>query len=293
MPDYQRPLQFGYFLIPDAANMQIVETAQRIESLGFDLIGIQDHPYQRRFLDTWTLLAVIAAQTERIRLFPDVANLPLRPPAMLAKAAATLDILSGGRFELGLGAGGFWQAIEAIGGPTRTPGEAFDALQEAITVIRLLWSGERGIRFEGEYYQLKGAHSGPTPAHPINIWIGATGPRMMKLIGREADGWVPSLAYVPTPKLRDLSGRIDAAAQAAGRDPAAIRRLLNIGLGGESGLLSGPLTTWADDLTTLAVDYGIDTFILAENDPASIERFASEVVPRVREQVAERRALAG
>lgn len=289
MPDYNRPLQFGYFLIPDASNPRLVEDAQRIESLGFDLIGIQDHPYQRRFLDTFTLLAALAAATDRIRLFPDVANLPLRPPAMLAKAAASLDILSGGRFELGLGAGGFWQAIEAYGGPSRTAGEAFDALQEAMTIIRLLWSGERGIRFEGEHYQLKGAHAGPLPAHPIDIWIGAAGPRMMKLIGRAADGWIPSLAYVPPPKLKDLSSRIDDAAREAGRDPASIRRLLNIGLGGESGLMSGPLPTWPDDLTTLALDYGIDTFVLAENDPANVLRFAEDIIPRVRQQVAQHR----
>jgi len=70
---------------------------------------------------TWTLLSMVAATTSRVGLFPDVANLPLRPPAVLAKAAASLDVLSGGRFELGLGAGGFWDAIEAFGGPRRSP----------------------------------------------------------------------------------------------------------------------------------------------------------------------------
>src|SRR5207244_699216 len=75
------------------------------DELGFDVVGIQDHPYQRRFFDTWTLLTAIAMRTDRITVFPDVANVPLRPPAMLAKAAATLDILSDGRLELGLGAG--------------------------------------------------------------------------------------------------------------------------------------------------------------------------------------------
>src|SRR5688572_9002498 len=106
MPDYGRPLQFGYFLTPDAAmHSQIIQTAQTIEALGFELIGIQDHPYQWRFLDTWTLMSVIAAKTERLRIFPDVLNLPLRPPPLVAKAAASLDVLSGGRFELGIGAG--------------------------------------------------------------------------------------------------------------------------------------------------------------------------------------------
>ena len=76
----------------------------------------QDHPYQPRFLDTWTLLSVLAAQTSTVRLAPNVANLPLRPPAVLARSVASLDILSGGRVELGLGAGAFWDAIEANGG---------------------------------------------------------------------------------------------------------------------------------------------------------------------------------
>src|SRR6185312_8607476 len=120
--------------IPDAADIPgIMRLARQVDDLGFDLIGIQDHPYQRRFLDTWTLMAAILAQTRRVRVFPDVASLPLRPPAVLAKAAASLDLLSGGRFELGLGAGAFWDAIVAMDGPRRSPREALAALEEAIT----------------------------------------------------------------------------------------------------------------------------------------------------------------
>ncbi len=122
MPDYGREIKFGYFLIPNAAD-PLIQLARQAERLGLDYVAVQDHPYQRRFVDTWTLLSMIAASTSRIGLFPDVANLPLRPPAVLAKAAASLDLLSGGRFDLGLGAGGFWDAIEAYGGPRRSPGE--------------------------------------------------------------------------------------------------------------------------------------------------------------------------
>src|SRR6266511_6420180 len=147
MTDYGREVKFGYFLVPNAAD-PLLSTAQQVERLGLDYIGVQDHPYQRRFVDAWTLLAMIAATTSRVGLFPDVANLPLRPPAVLAKAAASLDLLSGGRLELGLGAGGFWDAIEAYGGPVRTPGESVSAVEEAIQVMRRLWSGQRGIGFE-------------------------------------------------------------------------------------------------------------------------------------------------
>src|SRR2546428_13673804 len=106
MTDYGRPLQFGYFCTPDASNYpELLRLARLVDDLGLDLIGNQDHPYQRRFFDTRTLLTAIATQTEPVRVFPDVANLPLRPPAVLAKAAPTLDLISNGHFELGLGAG--------------------------------------------------------------------------------------------------------------------------------------------------------------------------------------------
>src|SRR5712692_1674443 len=164
--DYGQPVRVGAFLVPEATERPL-QIAAAADELGFDLIGVQDHPYQRRFYDTWTLLTAIAMRTERVTVFPDVANLPLRPPAVLAKATASLDLLSGGRVELGLGAGGFWDAIKAMGGPVRTPGESVAALGEAIEVIRLMWSGERGVRFDGKFYQLSGLNAGPAPAHPI------------------------------------------------------------------------------------------------------------------------------
>ncbi|HEX8086681.1 MAG TPA: LLM class flavin-dependent oxidoreductase [Solirubrobacteraceae bacterium] len=115
---------FGVSLVPAAADLDRVFALTRIaDEAGLELVGVQDHPYQRRFVDTFALLGHLLARTSRISVFPDVANLPLRPPAVLAKHAATLDVLSGGRFELGLGAGGFWEAIHAMGGPSRTPGE--------------------------------------------------------------------------------------------------------------------------------------------------------------------------
>jgi alkanesulfonate monooxygenase SsuD/methylene tetrahydromethanopterin reductase-like flavin-dependent oxidoreductase (luciferase family) len=116
VPDYGHRLEFGYFLSPDAGDPDgVLETARLADRLGYDLLAVQDHPYQPAHLDTLALLGVILARTERIRVFQDVGNLPLRPPAVFAKTAATLDLLSGGRFEAGLGAGGFLQAAEAMG----------------------------------------------------------------------------------------------------------------------------------------------------------------------------------
>src|ERR1700694_3891996 len=227
--DYGHAVQFGVFITPIAQPEHSLSVAVEADELGFDLIGLQDHPYQSRFLDAWTLLAAMAMRTRRIRVFLDVANVPLRPPAILAKAAATLDLLTSGRVELGLGAGGFWEAIKAVGGPVRTPGESVAALEEAIQVVRLMWSGERNVRFEGKFYQLVGAQTGPKPAHPIGIWLGGYKPRMLSLLGRKADGWVPSLGYFQPKDLLEGNRRIDDAAAAAGRDVRSIRRVLNAG----------------------------------------------------------------
>jgi alkanesulfonate monooxygenase SsuD/methylene tetrahydromethanopterin reductase-like flavin-dependent oxidoreductase (luciferase family) len=292
MTDHGREVRFGYFLIPNAAD-PLLSTAQQVERLGLDYVGVQDHPYQRRFVDTWTLLAMIAATTSRVGVFPDVANLSLRPPAVLAKAAASLDVLSGGRVELGLGAGGFPDATTAYGGPRRSPAEAYAALAEAIEVIRKVWSGERNLRFEGRHYRLAGAHSGPVPAHRIGIWLGVNGPRALRLAGRVADGWVPSFRGELQP-LREMAGRLDAGAAEAGRDPGAIRRVLNVGGviadGASGGALRGPVARWAEELTALVVAEGFDTFVLWADGPDQLQRFAEEVVPAVREQVARERA---
>lgn len=280
-------LKFGYFLIPDAES-PLLSIAQEVERLGLDYIAVQDHPYQRRFVDTWTLLSMIAATTSRIRLFPDVANLPLRPPAVMAKAAASIDLLSGGRFDLGLGAGAFWDAIEAYGGPRRTPGAALAALAEGIEVIRKVWSGDRNLRFDGQYYRLRGAHSGPLPAHPISIWLGVYGPQALKLAGQVADGWVPSFRG-DLARIADMTKRLEDAAAEAGRDPTRIRRILNVnGVitdGATHGMLQGPVNQWVDELTGLATMYHFDTFIFWGDGRDQLKKFAEQVVPAVRSYV--------
>jgi alkanesulfonate monooxygenase SsuD/methylene tetrahydromethanopterin reductase-like flavin-dependent oxidoreductase (luciferase family) len=285
------PVEFGLFVVPSAEDparpLQQVETAERLR---LELIGIQDHPYQRRFLDTWTLIAWLAARTSRIRLFPDVANLPLRPPAPLAKAVASLDVLSGGRIELGLGAGAFWDAVEALGGPRRSPGESVEALEEAIQVIRLMWSGQPAS-FDGRFYSLAGAKPGPVPAHDIGIWIGAYGRRMMRLTGRLADGWLPSVPRLPPEELPDKVRLLEEGASAAGRDPASVRRLANvsgvISDGPTDGFLRGPVDHWVEELLRLNRDFGFSGFVLSPEgeDPEQIDRFASEVAPAVREGI--------
>ena len=281
---------FGVFPVPEADRADaVVEQVLLADRLGLDLVGIQDHPYQRRHLDAWTLLSYLAGRTKRVRLFPDVANLPLRAPALLAKAAASLDRLSGGRVELGLGAGAFWPAIAAWNGPARSPGESVDALEEAIGIIRRVWAGERGIRAEGKHYRLAGAHGGPVPAHPIGIWLGAYGPRMMRVVGRLADGWVPSLPNLPLEEVPGRMAMIDAAARRAGREPGDVVRVANvngaIADGAATGWLHGPVEHWVEELAALLGELRFDGVVLwpdHEDVLGQTERFATEVVPAVR-----------
>src|SRR5919199_5423103 len=166
MTDYGQELLFGTFVTPSSRDVETVVTlTQLAEQARLDLVTFQDHPYQPAFLDTWTLLSYVAARTTSVRLAPDVANLPLRQPAVLARSAASLDILSGGRLELGLGAGAFWEAVEAMGGQRRAPGDAVDALAEAVEVVRAIWDTDAvgGIKVLGEHYRVRGAKRGPVP----------------------------------------------------------------------------------------------------------------------------------
>jgi alkanesulfonate monooxygenase SsuD/methylene tetrahydromethanopterin reductase-like flavin-dependent oxidoreductase (luciferase family) len=296
MADYGRPPEFGISIVPAAATLDEARAlARRADAAGLDLIGIQDHPYQWRFLDTWALISALLAETACVRIFPNVANLPLRGPAMIAKQAASLDVLFGGRFELGLGAGGFWEAIGAMGGPLRTPREAFEALEEAVKIIRLFWSGERTISFSGRHYSIANLHPGPAPSRPMGIWIGAYKPRMLRLIGRLADGWVPSFPYAPPPQIPSMQRMIDAGAAEAARDPARIRRIYNvmgrITSGPATQLLEGPPSHWIEELTRWVTELGFDTFVFWPNeDPVrQVERFIADVVPGVRERVARAR----
>ncbi|WP_127791841.1 LLM class flavin-dependent oxidoreductase [Agromyces sp. LHK192] len=290
---YGRPLQFGTFITPtNDPPLQPVRLAQIAEQAGFDLVTFQDHPYQPGFHDTWTLMSWVAAATERVHVAANVLNLPLsREPVVLARAAASLDLLSGGRFDLALGAGSFWDAIESVGGTRMTQGQAIDALAEAIGIIRSTWDVSDRSRFhvEGEHYRVTGAKRGPAPAHDIPIWLGALKPRMLRLTGRLADGWLPSLGYMQPGEYAESAARIDDAAVAAGRNPAEVRRLLNIfgrfsaGTGGR--LLDGPPEQWVEQLLPFAVEDGVDTFILASDDPSAMAQFAAEVAPALREAV--------
>ena len=290
-------LKFGVFLSPRAADIgRLREHVQVAEAAGFDYVSIQDHPYVPDFLDTFALIGTLIGQTSRLRFMTNVANLPLRPAQMLAKTSASLDVLSGGRFELGIGAGRAWDEIAGLGGPRRNPREAVAAVSEAIDVLHALWLPDRTASLPGPYYPLT-ADTGPAPAHRIGIWLGAVGPQMLDLTGRKADGWIAPLAtgYETKPAAQE---RIDSAARAAGRDPASIHRVIQL-VGTVTGTphttgrpRSGPggqpiRTTpdiWADIIAEFAAEGRFDTvnLVLEQETSDQLRLFAAEVIPLAR-----------
>ena len=290
-------LQFGVFLAPRTADIgRLRDNVREAEAAGYDYVSIQDHPYVPDFLDTFALIGTLIGQTSRLRFMTNVANLPLRPAQMLAKTSASLDLLSGGRFELGLGAGRAWDQIAGLGGPRRTPREAVDAVSEAIDVLRAMWLPGQTVSLPGRYYSLA-AHTGPAPAHRIGIWLGAVRPRMLDLAGRQADGWIAPLAtgFEAKPAAQD---RIDIAAREAGRDPASIRRVIQLvgmvtGTPGttsrpRSGPGSQPIRTtpdiWATIIAEFAAGQRFDTvnLVLEQETSEQLRLFATEVIPRAR-----------
>ncbi len=297
---------FGLSITPNDAELAF-KLARTADESGLDIIGIQDHPYNGTFFDTWTLISTLAMSTKKVRFFADVSDLPMRPPAMLAKTTATLDIITKGRVELGLGTGAFWDAIHAYVGPRRSPGEAIAAYEEALQVIHLIWNYGKGrtrVSFPGKYYQLENAQAGPSPHHNMSIWSGAFGPGMMRLIGRLTDGWViPLSTYMSVAEIKLRQQLIDQSARKNNRSPDSIKRIANVvGMIDEKGQLDksngdkaplvGPVSHWIDWIVSSFQDLGVDTFVFwpsidgQENEQARI--FAEQVVPKARTHLRER-----
>jgi alkanesulfonate monooxygenase SsuD/methylene tetrahydromethanopterin reductase-like flavin-dependent oxidoreductase (luciferase family) len=297
MNDYGHDLLFGTFVTPVA--QRAVDLAVVSEQAGLDLVTFQDHPYHPSLHDTSTLLTFAASKTNRIAFSGNVMSLPLRPPLGLARAAATVDRLSGGRFRLGIGAGASWDGIAGMGGRRLTTAQGISALREAIGIIRDAWDpAQHGpLNHKGRYYHVTDGDRAPYAHGPIPIWVGAYKPRMLALTGAVGDGWLPSIEYIEggLRGLADANARIDEAARDAGREPAAVRRVMNFmraGFGPAGrGFLVGRPAQWVDRLTTLALDYGVSAFIIGGDDPTTIARFGAEVAPAVRENVAQARKL--
>ncbi|MGH2724342.1 MAG: LLM class flavin-dependent oxidoreductase [Actinomycetota bacterium] len=269
-----------------------VAEARHAEDLGFDLVTVTDHlPGTRPTHETWTLLTWLAAATERIGVGTNVLGLPYRHPAVTAKMAASLDRLSGGRLVLGLGAGGSNREFEAFGLPVREPKDKIDAFEEALWIIRGLWT-EDAFTYRGRHYQVREATIEPKPDREIPVWLGTYGRRAVALTGRVAQGWIPSMRFLPPEGWGAVRDRVRTAAEEAGRDPDAIDYAYNVAVRVDprsdprEHVIAGDPGKVADELARLAT-MGITFFNLwPVGEPADQrERFAREVIPAFRSTI--------
>jgi alkanesulfonate monooxygenase SsuD/methylene tetrahydromethanopterin reductase-like flavin-dependent oxidoreductase (luciferase family) len=296
MTDYGHPITFGLSLYPSVDLLrETKQLAQAADAAGLDYIAIQDHAYNPEFLDVWTLISYLAADTNRISFFPDVADLQLRPPTILAKAAASLSVLTGGRIALGVGGGASADGIAAMGGIRRSGREMVAFTDEALQIMRRALAGSV-VEFRGGQHTIGGYSAGPVPPAPVPLWLGSQGSRMLAVTGRSSDGWISPLStYLRPPAVPPRQQLIDEAALSAGRDPAALRRIYNVvgAIGAVRGGpgLTGDVQSWVDALSNWSVDLGFDTFVFWPTTAplAQLEVFATEVVPGVRQRVSERR----
>lgn len=296
MTDYGHPITFGLSLYPSVDQLsETRELAQAADAAGLDYLAIQDHAYNPEFLDVWTLIAYLAAETDRISFFPDVADLQLRPPTILAKAAASLSVLTGGRVVLGVGGGASAGGIAAMGGIRRNGSEMIAFTEEALQFMRTALAGGV-VEFRSDQHTIEGYEAGLVSASPVPLWLGSNGPRMLAVTGRSADGWVSPLStYVRPTAVPSRQQLIDDAARSAGRDPAHVRRIYNVvgSIGPARGGpgLTGDVESWVAALTDWSIELGFDTFIFwpMTAPVAQLEGFATQVVPGVRQRVSERR----
>ncbi|GAA3817861.1 LLM class flavin-dependent oxidoreductase [Amycolatopsis tucumanensis] len=279
----------------------LLRMVRRADADGLDLVSLSDHPYFGSRLDAYATIGFLLGNTERIAGFANVTNLPLRPPAMLARAVTTLSALSGGRVVLGVGAGGLPDRIADMGGPRFTPGEAVEAFEEAILLVKSLAGGGEPVTHEGRHYRVRGIEPAPVAAPPV--WTGSVGRKSLAATGRVADGWLPGhAADWLSERYRTSRPVIDEAAAAAGRDPSEVRTILNFPgritdaplaktRDDEGRWIGGSVDQWVEELTSGVLEHGMSGFILfppghAAHDDISLGRWAREIVPAVRETIA-------
>jgi len=284
--------RFGVSIVPSASGRSDpVAEAERSEELGFDLLSIWDHPHgERPSFETWTLITWIAARTHRVSLATNVLGLPFRLPALTAKMAESLDRLSHGRLILGLGGGGSNEEFGSLGAPVRTPAEKVRALEEALAVIRGVWT-ESPFTFEGRHYRNDAALVEPKPEHPIPIWLGTYGPRALELTGRSADGWIPSMGPATPSEAVSKMRVVRAAAEGAGRDPDVLDYALNVSvrIGGPppddpERLVAGePDEVIERLLVFLELGFTVLNVWLGGRREEQAERLATEIIPTLRQ----------
>jgi alkanesulfonate monooxygenase SsuD/methylene tetrahydromethanopterin reductase-like flavin-dependent oxidoreductase (luciferase family) len=272
----------------------ITERARAAEQAGFDGVALMDHlappglPSADMY-DAITTAAVIAMATARLRIGHLVLCSSFRHPSVLAQQLVSLDHLSGGRCELGIGWGSVPGELTRFGLPLTGPADRAARLGEYLEIIAALFTGQP-VDFEGEFFTLHGAQLSPRPlAGRIPVLIGGGGPRLtMPLVARYADWWnCPSYAFDRLDELRPLAGTARISSQhpvglaAAAADVPAVTALAERRFGSWGGLITGTATDIAGRLAALA-DRGVERFYLQFSDfgtPGTLARFGREVIP--------------
>jgi alkanesulfonate monooxygenase SsuD/methylene tetrahydromethanopterin reductase-like flavin-dependent oxidoreductase (luciferase family) len=300
-------LRFGLNIslnISDPLHSDPMTEARYAEALGFDVVTVHpDHPSATDLfgpdacLEIWTALNWIAAQTTTIQVAPNILALPYRHPAMIAKMAETFDRLSGGRLILALGAGGVDQGVRAFGLAERSAAEKVEATEEAIDIIRGLWSQSR-FSYVGKHFTVHDASIEPRPTRRIPIWLGGYGPKMLNLVGRKADGWLPTLHFLvhflgrEPESLYEMQRQIHHTAVAAGRDPDEITYACNAavlvkkGVSRQKGQIVGAPQEVIEQLRVfLHNGFTLLNFWPSDDAREQRERLAKEVIPALLTQM--------
>jgi alkanesulfonate monooxygenase SsuD/methylene tetrahydromethanopterin reductase-like flavin-dependent oxidoreductase (luciferase family) len=280
---------------------ELLRMTQQADRDGLDLFSLSDHPYIGDRLDAYATVGFVLGRTQRLAGFANVTNVPLRPAPMLARTVTSLSALSGGRVVLGMGAGGLWDRISDMGVPRLSPGDAVDAFEEAIVLVKMLSGGGSPVTYQGRHYQVKNLEPAPVGAPPV--WTGSVGPRSLAATGRAADGWIPGHAADWLSERYQVSRPIiDEAAAAVGRDLREIRTVFNLPgritdqplaapRDSDGRWIGGSAGQWVEELTGAVLEHGASGFMLFSSDGGvpdivSLGRWANEIAPAVREAIA-------
>ncbi|MGW2159348.1 LLM class flavin-dependent oxidoreductase [Nonomuraea sp. NPDC001699] len=285
----------GFEDLPELSRM-----VQQADRDGLDLFSLSDHPYLGERLDAYATIGFLLGGTRHIAGLANVTNLPTRPAPMLARTVTSLSALSNGRVVLGMGAGGLWDRIADMGVPRQTPGEAVDAFEEAIVLIRKLSGGGAPVTHEGRHYRVRRIE--PAPVVAPQVWTGSNGPKSLAATGRVADGWIPGhAADWRSERYRASRPIIDEAAAAVGRDPREIRTIYNFPgritdrplpatRDHDGRWIGGSVGQWVEELTEAVLEHDASGFMLfssghGASDLTTLARWAQEIVPSVREAI--------
>jgi alkanesulfonate monooxygenase SsuD/methylene tetrahydromethanopterin reductase-like flavin-dependent oxidoreductase (luciferase family) len=277
--------------------------ARLADDAGLDLVSLSDHPYFAERVDAYAALGFVLGATSNITGAVICTNLLSRPAPMLARTVTGLATISRGRVVLGMGAGGLWEEIAALGVPRLSPAARIRALEEAIMVVRALSGGGDPVTFDGEFYHVTGLTPAAAPTPPI--WTGSLGPKALAVTGRHADGWIPGhLADWRSTQVAESRPIVDEAAASVGRNPTDVDTIYNVSgrlarvplpetRDDDGRWIGGGVSQWVAELTFAVLEHGAAAFIylVPPGDSLSdttVNLWAHEVVPAVREAIAKR-----